>query len=209
MGTGEISRSIHATHKKQKQNFKMKFQLAYASLQAISLASGRHYRSGPLPEYMKDLYDHKNVDGWNSVYDVYQTPEWDTQSVSGMENPVESLEEILEDDSYVVLDLRTDQEVEDASWDFADMKVEASYGRFVYDDVKTDPSLLIRTVGELTGLEVDEDSLPTNTNEDIRDKPLLLLCGGQYCGCRFAFAKWHGFRNVQTYQNLNGAFDDN
>ena len=121
----------------------MKIQLAYASLQAISFASARRYTQ---PEYMKDLYDHKSVENWRTYYDVYRSEQWHTQSVSSEENPVENLQAILDNQDYVVLDVRTDQEVEDASWNFADMDIKAKYGKFVYNDVKVNPSLLIKSL---------------------------------------------------------------
>lgn len=38
---------------------------------------------------------------------------------------------------------------------------------------------------------------------NLRNAPIFFLCEYDWCGCRFAFATWHGFNNVRYLQNTN------
>ena len=113
---------------------------------------------------------------------------------------------ITSSEDYVILDLRSNDEKR--SFNFLDHRdqigLKAGYAQLDYDSVRYSPHDLFQAVNRAAGggketLEVPCES-PVNLN---RDQPLLIMCGDDFCGCRYMYATWYGFRNVTTVEKVN------
>lgn len=143
--------------------------------------------------------------------DAYRIDSRAIQNIRDNAAKGQAMREIFEDEDYVLLDVRSpDQEAGETLFQFNQENLEkynikAKYVQFPYDSVKSDPFNYFKQVVEaleddgpaFSDYNVDEKK-PVNP---IRNQPILILCGGRFCGCRFMFSTWHGFNDVLTLQN--------
>jgi len=183
--------------------------LGLASLKEISAYRGKPRYSYIKPFWMKDHYNHKSEHNWNTVYDTYNDARYQTQSLDTEEDPGQVLKEILADPAYVVVDTRLTIEKYMGELDskYSKVDLKAHYTPEVqYNDIKENPFRFIKHVAGAIGMPLDPDfniKKPINKNRQLRNEPLLILCESQFCGCRWAWATWHGFNNVRTINNVN------
>lgn len=196
-------------------------------LTLLPVAFGYYRRNSVKRSYEMDRYNHKNVNGWNAWYRAWGG--YGDSKIANSEDDAtnyNNIRDVLADPSFVILDLRRDEEIEnhdlkdEAYLDEIDADLNAHYSRFVYNDVKVAPEKLIYAVaepfyesiqnlGELSeeeifdkiGQDFEEDK--TIEDPELRDANILLLCNSEGCGCRYSFATWHGFNQVKTLMFAN------
>merc|ERR1711976_439308 len=90
------------------------------------------------------------------------------------------------------------------------INMNAKFIKMDYDSIRYKPFELIKKIGEVNGYVIPSDDYPkitygnpTNTIQELRDTPILITCGGQWCGCRFYYASWHGWNDVTVVQSID------
>jgi len=176
------------------------------------------------PSYYQDLYNHKENFNWERPWDAYEDERYQHQAVDTHSKTADDqIKSIFSDPDILLIDVRDHNEKE--AFNFItqrrEISLKAKYMPFEYEDIKSKPYQLIKSVADATDrlseLEssIDEDALdlnssggftmskPTNHLESLRDQRIVILCNYGFCGCRWIFATWHGFNNVMTIQNIN------
>ena len=175
----------------------------------------RKYVSKGTPGYAKDRY------GWS---EKGVTSPWGTGNLSEnsiklssrlTNNSEQQLKDILADEKYTIIDVRNPR-YDNLDFDLSDpvnqqmINMNAKFIKMDYDSIRYKPFELIKKIGEVNGYVIPSDDYPeitygnpTNTIEELRDTPILITCGGQWCGCRFYYASWHGWNDVTVVQSID------
>ena len=108
-------------------------------------------------------------------------------------------ENLLKNSSVTVIDVRTVNEynrhpLEEVVFEDGS-KVEAAIVRTAYDNFKKENKLL-QAVGDENG-DVDFD------------KTYVILCGRRWCGCRWQWGTWWGFKNLYWMHDVNRVYFQN
>merc|ERR1712019_317420 len=157
----------------------------------------RRYVSKGTPGYLKDRY------GWS---EKGGSSPWSTGNLQ--ENTInlslinrvtkgtdQQLKDIFADEKYTVIDVRNPR-YDNLDFDLSDpvnqqqINMNAKFIKMDYDSIRYKPFELIKKIGEVNGYVIPSDDYPeitygnpTNTIEELRDTPILITCGGQWCGC--------------------------
>ena len=127
-----------------------------------------------------------------------------------------SIKEILENPKLTVVDVRYDNIMAgEMNFDLRrpekrrELNMKAKYVKLDYDDIRHAPYRFLNLVAKANGYPNIAKShgitpkKPKNTIENLRNKPLIIACGYQWCACRWYYAVWHGFKDVTIVQDFH------